>query len=76
MPRLIDLSSVVYHLCESLLANQGYLVFMNNFFTNVRLFTFLKRLGISKYKTTKTNSGFSIKLLVFESYLPRKMIGI
>lgn len=62
-PGLTDSSAVVYRLCESLPANQGYVVFKDNFFTNVKLFTALMGLGIGACGTAKAGSGFPIELL-------------
>lgn len=55
--------AVVYYLYESLPANQGYVVFMDNFFTNVKLVTALKKLRIGICRTAKVESGFPIELL-------------
>lgn len=44
---LTDSSSIIYRLCETLPADRGgYVVFMDSFFSNVKLFTALKDLSI------------------------------
>lgn len=62
-PGLTDSSTVVYRLCESLPQGLGYIVFMDNFFTNVKLLTALKHMGIGGCGTAKAGSGFPSELL-------------
>lgn len=62
-PSITNFSSIIYWLCKSLLLDKRYMVFKNNLFTNIKLLTVLKSLGINKCKTAKIGSGFFFMLL-------------
>ena len=62
---LSDSSSVVLQLAKSLPKPYSHVVYMDNFFTNVKLYTALKELGIEVCETAKNGSGFPLELLTF-----------
>ena len=63
-PGLTNSSSIVYCFCETLLADRrGYVVFMDNFFSNAKLFIALKKLNINVVGQAKLGSAFPVKLL-------------
>ena len=62
---LSDSSSMVLQLAKSLPKPYSYVVYMDNFFTNVKLYTALKELGIGACRTAKNESRFSPELLTF-----------
>ena len=62
---LSDSFSVVLQLAKSLPKPYSHVVYMNNFFTNVKLYTALKELGIEACRTVKNGSGFTPELLTF-----------
>lgn len=74
-PGLTDSSTVVYRLCESLPQDVGYVVFMDNFFINVKLLTALKQIGIGGCGTAKAGSGFPPELLEIRELSTKKKIG-
>ena len=61
--RLFNSFSVVLQLYKTLLKSYNYVIYMNNFFTNVKLYKILKELEIRACKTVKNESEFPIKLL-------------
>ena len=61
--RLANSSSVVLQLVKSLSKLYNYVIYMNNFFTNARLYMALKKLEIEACETAKNESEFSVKLL-------------
>ena len=69
---LSDSSSVVLQLAKSLPKSYSHVVYMNNFFTNVKLYTALKELGIEAYRTVKNESEFTPELLTFQEVLIKK----
>ncbi len=71
-PGLTDSSTFVYRLCESLPRDLGYVVFMDKFFTNVKLLTALKHMGIGGCGTAKAGSGFPAELLEIRELSTKK----
>ena len=69
---LTDSSSVVLQLVKSLPKPYNHVVYMNNFFTNVKLYTALKELGFGACGTAKTSSRFPPELLTFWEMLTKK----
>ena len=67
-----DSSSVVIQLCKSLPKPYNHVVYMDNFFTNVKLYTALKELGIGACGTAKNGSGFPPELLTLREVLSKK----
>ena len=65
MKELSDSSSIVLQLAKSLPKPYSHVIYMNNFFTNVKLYTALKELRIGACETVKNESGFSPELLTF-----------
>lgn len=61
-PKLIDLSAIIYCLYKSLLATQGYVVFIDKLFINVKLFTVLWVVRIYIFRITKVGSNFLVEL--------------
>ena len=62
---LSDSSSMVLQLAKSLPKPYSHVIYMDNFFTNVKLYTALKELGIGACETAKNESGFLPELLTF-----------
>ena len=63
VPGLTDTGSVVYNLCKQLPGGRNrYIVYTDNFFTNIDLFTALRDIGIGRIGTTKAGS-FPVELL-------------
>ena len=62
---LSDSSSMVLQLAKSLPKPYSHVIYMDNFFTNVKLYTALKELGIGACGTAKNGSGFPPELLTF-----------
>ena len=60
---LSDSSSVVFQLCQTLSKLYNYMIYINNFFINIKLFMTLKELKIEVCKTAKNESKFSLELL-------------
>jgi hypothetical protein len=58
-------SLIVIQLCRNLPSYETikYAVFLDNFFTNTRLFKALKTIGIEACGTAKSGCGFSVDLL-------------
>ena len=56
-------SMVVVQLLKSLPTHLKFKVFMDNFFTNSRLFKALKTLNIGACGTAKVNSGYPLELV-------------
>ena len=56
-------SRVILQLCKDLLKSYDYVVFMNNFFSSVKLFKALKREEINACDTAKLSSEYSNQLL-------------
>lgn len=71
-PDFINFYAIVYWLYKSLLRDKRYVIFINTFFTNVKLLTTLKSLGIGRYKIVKAKSGFFFNCLKSISYLLKK----
>ena len=71
---LSDSSSVVLQLVKSLPTSIHpiYVVYMDNFFTNVKLYTALKELGIRACGTAKNGSGFPVELLTLREVLTKE----
>ena len=65
MKELSDSFSMVLQLVKSLPKPYSHVIYMKNFFTNVKLYTALKELGIEACRTAKNESEFSSKLLTF-----------
>ena len=61
--RLSDSFSIILQLCKTLSKPYNHVVYMDNFFTNVKLYKALKELEIEACETAKNGSGFPIKLL-------------
>ena len=60
---LTDIGSVVYNFCKQLLGGPNrYIIYTDNFFTNVDLYTALREVGIGAVGTTKAGS-FPAELL-------------
>lgn len=74
---LSDSSSVVLQLVKSLPTSIHpiYVVYMDNFFTNVKLYTALKELGIRACGTAKNGSGFPVELLTLREVLTKEWLG-
>lgn len=75
LPGFTNFSLMVAQICQ-LLPNYGksnkYLVYTNNFFTNVKFFKYLKKYGLEAYGIAKASSGFLAKLLIFYDILSSK----
>ena len=69
---LADSSSVVLRLVKSLSKLYNYVIYMNNFFINARLYMALKKLEIEVCETAKNESEFSVKLLTLQEILMKK----
>ena len=69
---LSDSSSVVLQLAKSLPKPYSHVVYMDNLFTNVKLYTALKELEIGACGTAKNGSGFPPELLTFREVLTKK----
>ena len=66
VPGLTDIGSVVYNLSKQLPGGPNrYVVYTDNFFTNVDLFTALREIGIGAVGTTKAGS-YPAELLALE----------
>ena len=63
---------MVLQLAKSLPKPYSHVIYMNNFFTNVKLYTALKELGIGACETAKNGSGFPSELLTFREVLTKK----
>lgn len=67
--------SIVYCHCETFLIDwKGYVVVMDNFFSNIKLFTALKDLSIGAVGTAKLRLRFLIELLEISELSIKKMI--
>lgn len=77
MSGFTDFSSMVIQLYR-LLPIYGepnlFLLYIDNFFTNIKLFKYLCQYDISIYRIAKTGFGFPIKILVFWNILTKKKI--
>ena len=63
VPGFIDTGSVVYNLCKQLPGGRNrYIVYIDNFFTNIDLFTALRDIGIGGIGIIKAGS-FPVELL-------------
>ena len=62
VPGLTDTGSMVYNLCKQLLYRDQYIIYTDNFFTSVDLFSALKDIGIGAVGTTKVGS-YPVELL-------------
>ena len=75
LPGFTDSFSMVAQICRSL-PNYGepnmYLVYTDNFFTNIKLFKHLKKYDIGACSTAKAGSGFQAELLIFRDILSKK----
>ena len=49
-----------------------YLVYTDNFFTNIKLFQHLKKYGLGVYNTAKDSLRFLVELLIFHDFLSKK----
>ena len=72
MKGLSDSSSMVLQLAKSLPKPYSHVIYMDNFFTNVKLYTALKELGIGACGTAKNGSEFPSELLTFREVLTKK----
>ena len=64
---LTETGSVVYNLCKQLPGGENrYIVYTDNFFTNVDLYTALREVGIGVVETTKVGS-FPVELLALNN---------
>ena len=61
--KLTPSSLVVIQLCKSLPNHLRFMLFVDNFFTNVQLFKALRTLNIGACGTAKVGSGFPIELV-------------
>ena len=61
--RLFNSFSIVLQLCKTLSKPYKYVVYIDNFFTNVKLYKTLKELEIEACRISKNKSEFPIKLL-------------
>ena len=64
-------SAVVFELCKKLPSCE-YVLYTDNFFTNMSLFKSLKELGIGACGTAKNGSGFPKELLLLRENLTKK----
>lgn len=75
LPGFTDSSTMVAQIFRSL-SNYGepdmYLVYTDNFFTNVKLFKHLKKHGLGACGTVKAGSGFPAELLIFRDNSSKK----
>ncbi len=60
--KLAPSSLVVTQLCKSLPSDLGFVLFCDNFFTNVRLYKALRTIGIGACGTAKVKSGYPNEL--------------
>jgi len=51
-------SRVILYLCKDLFKSYNYIIFINNFFSNVKLFKALKKKKINAYDTAKSSSEY------------------
>lgn len=67
--------SMITQICQ-FLSNYGkpniYLVYINNFFINVKLFKYFKKHGIKTYNIAKLGLKFLAKLFIFHNILFKK----
>ena len=69
---MTDSSSVIIQLAKTLPISCQYVIYMNNFFTNLKLFEHLKELRIGACGTAKNGSGFPKELLLLRENLTKK----
>lgn len=70
--KLTPSSLVVIQLCKSLPANLGFVLFVDNFFTNARLFKALRMIGIGACGTAKVGSGYPTELVAIRAAATKK----
>ncbi len=58
---------MIIQLCKSLSSNLDFVVFMDNFFINARLFKALRLMNIGACGTVKVGSGFSTELVAIRA---------
>ncbi len=58
---------MIIQLCKSLSSNLDFVMFMNNFFINARLFKILRLMNIAVCDTIKINNDFSKELIIIRA---------
>ncbi len=59
-------------LCKNLFADQSYVLFVNNFFINAKLFKTLKIMNIKTCETTKIENEFFKQLIRLRTTITKK----
>lgn len=75
VPGFTDSSSMVIQLCRLLPHYREpnlFILYTDNFFTNVKLFKYLCHYGVGVCGTAKADSGFPAEMLVFWDILTKK----
>jgi hypothetical protein len=65
--KLTSSSLMIIQLCKSLSSDLDFVLFVNNFFSNVRLFKVLRLMNIAICDTIKINSDFSTELMIIRA---------
>jgi hypothetical protein len=60
---------MIIQLCKNLSLDLDYVLFMNNFFNNVRLFKILRMMRIEICDTIKVNNDFLMKLMIIRAMM-------
>ena len=68
-----DSALLIIHLCKIFLTSLTYSLFVDNFFSSIKLFKTLRSLGIAASGTAKKRSGFPKKLLAFRDVASKKI---
>lgn len=66
---------MVIQLCRSLPSYREpnmFVLYTDNFFTNVKLFRYLRKHGVGVCGTAKAGSGFPAEMLIFRDILTKK----
>jgi hypothetical protein len=58
---------MIIQLCKDLSSDLGYVLFMNKFFSNVRLFKVLRMMRIEICSTIKLDNDFLMKLMIIRA---------
>ncbi len=65
--KFISFVLMIIQLCKNLSSDFDYVLFMNNFFSNVRLFKILRMMKIEICDTIKINNDFLMKLMIIHA---------
>jgi hypothetical protein len=70
--KLTSSSLLIIQLCKSLSSDQSHALFVDNFFTNAKLFKALKTMNIETCETTKVESEFLKQLIRLRASITKK----